>query len=264
MQNLCTVLALVSLLAVLPFSSSSHIVNPSNTHAYTFLYICHSLNIQQAWNTLCKGPGTSSVNVWGHRPIVRQNNRANNEKKPIFRQRTYDINLRNAHGEYCTDLAKPLHCSGTFLHMPSSQHPSDLYTPFNNANPCRGVDSCFINIYGKVLSKRRANCQHNQPVLVQQAHNLQRHLSKCHSNHLDVESNWLVYLTSFNNWRQANLYFTVILLCLCITLSCNFLTNTGDDERTGSLYRGKFWPRRFLLLPVQCKLHSLCVCNVCV
>ena len=136
LQNLCTVLALVSLLAVLPFSSSSHIVNPSNTHAYTFLYICHSLNIQQAWNTLCKGPGTSSVNVWGHRPIVRQNNRANNEKKPIFRQRTYDINLRNAHGEYCTDLAKPLHCSGTNfytchplnIHLISTHH-STMPTP---------------------------------------------------------------------------------------------------------------------------------------
>ena len=130
----CT--ALVPLLALLPFLSSSHIVNPSNTHAYTFLYICHSLNIQQAWNTLCKGPGTSSVNVWGHRPIVRQNNRANNEKKPIFRQRTYDINLRNAHGEYCTDLAKPLHCSGTNfytchplnIHLISTHH-STMPTP---------------------------------------------------------------------------------------------------------------------------------------
>ena len=131
-------------------------------------------------------------------------------------------------------------------------------------NLCRGVDSCFINIYGKVLSKRRANCQHNQPVLVQQARNLQWHLSKCNSNDLDVESNWLVYLTSFNNRRQANLYFIVILLCLCITLSCNFLTNTGHHEGAGCLYRGKFWHWRFLLLPVQCKLHILCVCNVCV
>lgn len=37
-------------------------------------------------------------------------------KKPIFRQRTYEINLRNAHGEYCTDLAKPLYCSGTYFY----------------------------------------------------------------------------------------------------------------------------------------------------
>ena len=52
-------------------------------------------------------------------------------------------------------------------------------------NPCSGADSYFVNVCGKVLSKRHANCQHNRLVLAQQAHNLQRHLSKVHSKDLD-------------------------------------------------------------------------------
>ena len=84
LQNLYTCTGPGATACTLSFLSSSHIVNPSNTYAYTFLYICHSLNIQQAQNTLCRGPGACSVNVWGQRPTVRQNNRGSNEKKVCY------------------------------------------------------------------------------------------------------------------------------------------------------------------------------------
>ena len=77
--------------------------NPPNTHAYTFFYICHFLNIQQFRNTPCRGPGAYSVNVWGQRASARAHNRSNNNPpKPYMQTKNLQRHLKKIHGENYT------------------------------------------------------------------------------------------------------------------------------------------------------------------
>ena len=90
-------------------------------------------------------------------------------------------------------------------------------------NPCSGAESYYVNIYGKVLSKRRANRQHNWLVLAQQAHNLHCHLSKVHGKDLDpmyhahlcstLQYN-TVELLYYKHLVQQMLHFAILLFNL--------------------------------------------------
>ena len=96
-------------------NSSSHIVNPPNTHIILHMT---SLNIQQSRNTPCRGPGAYSVNVWGQRASTRAHNRQNNNpRNPYLQAKNLQRHLKKIHGEnctvhkfYCSVFAKPLHC----------------------------------------------------------------------------------------------------------------------------------------------------------
>ena len=85
-------------------NSSSHIVNPPNTHAYMYFYTCHPHNIQQVRNTPCRGPGAYSVNIWGQSPKQRQANQVTMKRNCIYMQaKNLQCHLKKVHGEYCTD-----------------------------------------------------------------------------------------------------------------------------------------------------------------
>ena len=70
-------------------------------------------------------------------------------------------------------------CTSVYTHVNTHARWSLHTIQQGQHNPCRGADAYYVNIYEKVLAKRRANRQHNRPMLAQQARNLKRHLSKC-------------------------------------------------------------------------------------
>ena len=169
-----------------------------------YFYICHHHNIQQARNTLCRGPGAYSVNIWGQRPKLWITNRANNEKKVYLHTRisTHTIlttsNRLETHPAEARTLTMSM-CGGQrpklqitnrannekkvyiqakhsyihiHLHMPSSQHPTGskhtLQRPRHLQRQCVGAAAIST-------AQQPAN---NEKKSYLQAKNLQKHLKK--------------------------------------------------------------------------------------